>query len=426
MQNSLAFDNGVYANIKGMRKPLTRASIQIAILVLSLLFRADEILAGAASRETTTVAKAGLSQTELVALDEVMGQALLERKLPGAVVLIGHDGQIVFKKAYGRRALLPRPVRMTTDTVFDLASLTKVVATAPAVLWLAERGLLALDDPVAKYIPEFSARGKARVTLRHLLTHYSGLMADDSLRDYRKGYAEAIRNISDLSLEAEPEKKFIYSDVNYILLAEIVRRVAGQPFDAFVRRTIFQPLKMTSTFFNPPPSLRTRCAPTTRRNGRWQKGQVQDERAYRLRGVAGHAGLFSTAGDLSRFAQMILNRGSLDGQTILRSETVDLMTTAYAPAGMSIQRGLGWDFNSPFAVARGRGFSPESFGHTGYTGTSIWLDPTKKTFLIILSNCVHPRGKSRIKQLRGEIADVVAAAIPDAREVHVGESKHGR
>lgn len=358
-------------------------------------------------------ADAGLSKTRLAAVDEVVTQGMAEGKWPGAVVLVGRNGRVVFKKAYGRRALHPRPVSMTSDTVFDLASLTKVVATAPSVLWLVEHGLLALNDPVSKFIPEFAQHGKGDITIRHLLTHYSGLMADNPVKDYVGSPKAAIQRICELELEAAPDTRFIYSDVNYILLSEIVRRVTEQPLDVFARKAIFQPLGMTNTGFNPPAGLRKRCAPTTRRNGQWLAGQVHDIRAHLLEGVAGHAGLFSTAEDLARFAQMIMNKGAYNGKTILQPGTVELMTTAYAPTGASVQRGLGWDFTSPFAVARGRLFSQQSFGHTGFTGTSLWIDPPTNTFLIILSNCVHPKGRSRIKQLRGEIADVVASAIQD-------------
>lgn len=356
-----------------------------------------------------------MSSDILELIDEAVEEAISEQKLPGAVVLIARHGKIAFAKAYGNRAVEPKKVPMTIDTVFDLASLTKVIATAPSVLLLAERGRLRLDDPVSKYISAFGKNGKSHVTIRQLLTHHSGLMADNQLSDYRHGYKTSMKKIYALSLEGRPGHDFIYSDINYILLGEIVKRVSGQRLDKFARKNIFQPAGMTSTDFKPSGRLRSRCAPTIKQGKKWLIGYPHDPRANLLGGVAGHAGLFSTAGDLARYCQMILNGGSLGETRILKRQTVEEMIRVNSPPDSRAQRGLGWDIHSTYSAPRGELFSPESFGHTGYTGTSIWIDPVMDTFVIILSNRVHPyETKANLKELRAEVSTIAASAIIDS------------
>jgi CubicO group peptidase (beta-lactamase class C family) len=332
--------------------------------------------------------------------------------MPGAVVLVGHRGSIVFQKAFGNRSLEPEVEEMTVDTVFDLASLTKVLATAPAVMLLAERGKLKLDAPVTKYLPASSQRGK-RISLRQLLVHYSGLRAELRLPKRRRLSAKAVlEQIYRSRLAAPPGERFIYSDLGFVLLGKLAEKVSGERLDQFAQEHIFKPLQMTSTGFLPPVSGLHRIAPTERgKDGEILRGKVHDSLARVLGGVAGHAGLFSTAADLARFCQMLLNGGSLDGAYILSPDSVSLMTSVQSPQGKPNLRGLGWDIQSRFSSPKGSFFSPRSYGHTGYTGTSMWIDPETQTFLIVLTNRVHPAGKGDVKELRNELADIVGKEV---------------
>jgi uncharacterized protein YbbC (DUF1343 family) len=352
----------------------------------------------------------GMSARHLAHIDEVVRQAIARRELPGAVILVARQGRIVYWRAFGFRAVEPERVPMTRDTVFDLASLTKVVATATSVMILVERGKIRLGDPVARYIPEFAQNGKERITIEQLLLHRGGLVADNDLADYRDGPEKAMERIYALGTVAEPGARFIYSDVGYIVLGELVRRVSGQRLDDFAREHIFRPLGMTETTFTPTGALRQRCAPTERRQGRWMQGEVHDPRAHALGGVAGHAGLFSTARDLAIYCQMILNGGEFRGVRILSPLSVRRMVES---RGLPFHemRGLGWDINTGYSSNRGDLFPIGSFGHTGFTGTSVWIDPASRTFVIFLSNRVHPDGRGDVTSLRGRVASIVAAAI---------------
>lgn len=303
---------------------------------------------------------------------------------------------------------------MTPDTIFDLASLTKVVATATAVMQLVEQGKIRLEDPVAQYWPEFAANGKAEITVSELLTHYSGLRGDLDLKPEWSGYETAMRMIVAEQPIAPPGTRWIYSDINFETLGEIVRRVSGQPLDVYCAEHIFKPLGMKDTHFKPARALRRRIAPTEYQKetrGKMLWGEVHDPTAYNMGGVAGHAGLFSTADDLARFAQMLLNGGSLGGAQILSPLSVLKMTTPQSPSGKTAVRGLGWDIDSPHSSTRGELFPVGSFGHTGFTGTSIWLDPVSKTYVIILTNRVHPTGKGDVSELRSRVATIAAMAL---------------
>jgi uncharacterized protein YbbC (DUF1343 family)/CubicO group peptidase (beta-lactamase class C family) len=392
-----------------------------------------EFQSSGAAQPLTTVAPAavGMSPTQLAHLDKIIDGEILKKQLPGAVVVAGRQGRIVWRRAYGNRALEPAQEPMTVDTVFDLASLTKVVATATSMMILVERGLVRLGDPVANYIPAFAAMGKKNITVEQLLIHRSGLIADNDIKDYEQGPEKALENIWRLAPLAEAGSKFIYSDVNYIVLAEIVRRVSGEPIDEFAEENIFRPLGMKDTAYTPLKRLgegvKARTAPTERRGGGasgadgqrdWMRGEVHDPRAYLLGGVAGHAGLFSTVDDLAIYCQMILNGGQYQGARILSPLGVSRMTEARAAAGGStdgVLRGIGWDISSGYSANRGDLFPIGSFGHTGFTGTSIWIDPASETFVIFLSNRVHPRidpdRPQNINSLRGRVATVVAASI---------------
>ncbi len=312
---------------------------------------------------------------------------------------------------------------MRVDTIFDLASLTKVVATTTAIMQLFEQGKIRLSDPVADYWPEFAAHGKQEITVLELLTHYSGLAPDLPLEPPWSGYDTAMAMIAQEAPIVPPGTRFIYSDINFEALGELVRRISKEPLDVYCARHIFRPLGMNDTRFRPPERLRWRIAPTQYQNGTsgpmlW--GQVHDPTAFNMGGVAGHAGLFSTARDLSIFAQMILNGGTYRGRRILRRATVLKMTTPETPPGAMDVRGLGWDIDTPYASNRGELFPLGSFGHTGFTGTDIWIDPFSKTYVVLLTNAVHPAGQGNVVSLRSRVATLAAAVdgrVPTAAEL---------
>jgi CubicO group peptidase (beta-lactamase class C family) len=350
---------------------------------------------------------------KLAAMDAAINQAIANHNCPGGVLWLESSGS-AYHKAFGSRALVPAREAMTEDTIFDVASLTKVVATTPAVLLLVERGQIDLDAPVQRCIPEFSGAGKEAITVRELLTHTSGLPEDLETKSDRHGQAEAITKACAEKLQAPPGTVFRYSDINFILLGEIVQRVSRTPLEVFVRREIFGPLKMNDTGFLPLKNRRlnpARLAPTEVVAGRPWRGVVHDPTARKMGGVAGHAGLFTSAPDLARYARMMLNHGELEGVRILRPATVTLMTRVQTPPGISAKRGLGWDIDSPYAGPRGRWFPVGSFGHTGWTGGSLWIDPYSKTFVIFLSNRNHPTAAGNVIALRRTLGTLAAEAL---------------
>ena len=382
----------------------------VCLLILFLLFFPPKALLSCGPQSPSDCFRSAESTS---ALDEVVEKAIAEGKTPGAVVLVGHDGNIIFAKAYGNKSVEPQIESMSMDTIFDLASLTKVVATAPSIMLLVQQGKLQLDDPVAKYLPSFDKRGKGKITIRHLLTHYSGLPADLRLS---KKHKTSSRNIWTRIYQAKPlappGSRFIYSDLGFVVLGRVVEKISGKPLDVFVQENFFIPLEMKSSKFRPPKAEWPLIAPTERiKNGGMMRGKVHDPLAAALGGVAGDAGLFSSAKDLSKFCQMLLNQGSLEGVSVLRPTTVQLMVSPQSPAAKENIRGFGWDINSTYSSAKGTHFSSESYGHTGYTGTSIWIDPTIQSYLIILTNRVHPDGKGNVKELRTQVADIVGAAL---------------
>ena len=373
-------------------------------------------------------ASAGVSPDRLARIDAVVAESIKNKELPGAVVVAGHRGRVVWRKAYGSRAVEPQREAMTTDTMFDLASLTKVVATATSIMILVERGEVRLNDPAVKFIPEMKGAGRDAITIAQLLTHVGGFAPDFDLRERWTGYDEAMKRLYREPLRSTPGTRFVYSDIGYIALGEVVRRVSGLTLDEFARRNIFVPLAMRDTGFNPSPN--SRIAPTEKRRGqmsylgdsgadagtegeKWLRGQVHDPTSFRMAGVAGHAGLFSTADDLATYCQMILNGGSYRGVRILSPMAVAAMTRPHAVSETGAARGLGWDFASSFSVNKGDLFPLGSFGHTGFTGTSLWIDPASETFVVFLSNRVHPDGKGDVASLRGRVASIVAGAIGD-------------
>ncbi len=368
--------------------------------------------APATSAERASAASVEVDDPRFAPIAAVAQEEIETGHLPGAVVLVGHQGRVVYRQAFGQRCLEPRPQAMTVDTIFDIASLTKVVATTTAIMQLSDQGLLRIDDPVVKYWPEFGQNGKDVITLRQLLTHTSGLREDINPRARWSNYPGALEAIAMDRPLHPPATEFRYSDVNFIILSEVVHRVSGQYLDAYCTKKIFKPLGMRHTSFNPPKSWRDRIAPCNVLNGHLRWGQVQDPIAYRLGGVAGHSGVFSTADDLALFAQMVLNGGSGPTERIMSNEAVAAMTKAQPIEGTKIIRGLGWDLQSTFTQEFNAAFPAGSFGHTGYTGVSMWIDPGSKTYLIILTNRLHPHGKGRARPLRGKVAAALAAAVP--------------
>jgi CubicO group peptidase (beta-lactamase class C family) len=343
--------------------------------------------------------------------DELIETAIARQQIPGAVLLCGKDNKVVYLKAYGNRSLAPTTQPMTTDTIFDLASLTKPIATATSIMILVERGKIGLSDPVAKYIPQFGQNGKDKITVEQFLLHRGGLVADNPLADYQNGVDEALAKIDALPTRSEPGTKFVYTDVGFIMLGRLVQAVDGIRLDQFAREEIFVPLGMLDTAFLPDDSIRTRCAPTENRDGHWMLGEVHDPRAYALGGVAGHAGLFGTAADVARFCQMFTG-----GKSVLKPETIKEMTTLNELPDGTGGRGYGLDITSSYSSCRGDRFERgTTFGHTGFTGTMFWIDPKSRCYFVLLTNRVHPDGKGNVNELRKQVATEVAKVMLDSR-----------
>jgi len=357
----------------------------------------------------TGTGSASAAEGRLRVIDPIVQQAVRDGQIPGAVVVVGHDGRIVYRKAYGWRALEPRREPMTLDTVFDLASLTKVIATTTAVMQLVQEGKVKPNDPVMRYLPEFAQNGKDDITVRQLLVHYSGLAPDLDLTQPWQGKETAYRMAFESKPENPPGSGFVYSDINFIVLGALVERVSGESLNAYTDGRVFAPLKMTHTRFLPPVSWRSRIAPTELdENKQMLRGVVHDPTARRMGGVAGHAGLFSTGDDLAKFAQALLDGGG----GALAPLMVEKMSTPQQPPNATAVRGFGWDIDTPFSSNRGDLLPVGSYGHTGFTGTSIWIDPTTRTYIILLTNAVHSGTKGTAIALRTKIATAVAAAMP--------------
>ena len=378
---------------------MRRLSFVFAIAAATLLWQGCQT--------TPTVSSFAFQTDKLAEIDALIEQGIADHRMPGAVVWIEHDGA-VYHKAFGQRAVEPVAEPMTEDTIFDAASLTKVTATTPAIMLLVERGALDVDAPVQKYIEEFRRDGKDGITLRHLLTHTSGLRSGLDPRKI-EGQRSAIAYARQETVTNAPGSLFIYSDINFILLGEVVQRVSGQPLEEFVAAEIYRPLKMKDTHYLPWSTERTRIAPTQRDGTNMLRGVVHDPTARGMGGVAGHAGVFTTAADLARFARMMLNGGELDGVRLLRPETVNAMTSVQSPATLLDRRGFGWDIDTLFS-RRGDVFPLGSYGHTGFTGTAIWIDPFSKTFWILLSNRVHPNSKESISSIQKAFSTLAAGA----------------
>ncbi len=413
-------------NDSDMTKKNVRLSLQKLFIfsITSVLFLSLTVVAFA---QNTT----GVSAQRLARIDGLVNEAIAKKQTPGAVVFVGHKNKIVLRKAYGNRSLVQQKEAMTIDTIFDLASVTKVVATSTSIMILVERGQVRLSDSITTYIPELKGEGRDRITIEMLLIHRSGYAPDFDLREKWTGYDEMLKRLYTERLQNPPNTRFVYSDIGMIALGEVVRRVSGKTLDVFARENVFVPLNMKDTAFNPSKNLLSRIAPTENVKGqlsylggsaegigeegeRILRGEVHDPTSFRMGGVAGHAGLFSTVDDLAIYCQMILNGGQISGKRILSPTTVAQMTRPRAVAEDGSSRGLGWDMNSGFSMNRGEIFPLGSFGHTGFTGTSIWIDPASESFVIFLSNRVHPDGKGDVGILRGKVASVVASSIEDS------------
>lgn len=406
---------------------MTRANQRLfaALLILSFV-----VPVSAVRLPVAKPAAVAISAERLSAIDAAVAASIAKKELPGAVVLVARNGKVVWRKAYGDRALQPSREKMTPETIFDLASLTKVIATATSIMILVERGKVRLTDSLSTYIPEIKGEGRERITIEHLLTHRAGYAPDFNLRERWTGYDEAVKRLISEPLRSQPGTRFVYSDIGYIALGEVVRRASGLPLDEFARRNIFQPLEMHDTGFRPASQLTRRIAPTEKRRGQqsylgdspdadnpeneiWLRGQVHDPTSFRMNGMAGHAGLFSTADDVAIYCQMILNQGSYRRVRVLSPLSVAKMVEPRLVTDAGWTRGLGWDINTSFSTNRGDLFPLGSFGHTGFTGTSIWIDPATNMFVVFLSNRVHPDGKGDVAALRGRVASIVAGSITD-------------
>jgi uncharacterized protein YbbC (DUF1343 family)/CubicO group peptidase (beta-lactamase class C family) len=360
-----------------------------------------------------------LTPEQLSPIAKIAEKANGAGQIPGAVVLIGNQGKLVYRQAFGHRLLKPKKQALTPDTIFDIASLTKVIATTTAVMQLVDRGQLSLEDPVAQYWPEFKTSNKKQILVRQLLTHDSGLPPSLRLKPKWSGYETALQKILSQKPIDFPGRNFIYSDINFMILAELVRRISGQSLDVYCREHIFKPSGMKNTCFKPSRDLYPRIAPTTLKG----VGRVHDPVAYRMGGVAGHAGLFSTADDLAIFAQTLLDGGKGQNGQILSSSSIEKMTTPQSPPDKMLWRGLGWDIDAPFSSNRTELFPVGSYGHKGYTGTGIWIDPVSKTYIIILTHRVYPSEKGDAEPLRAQIISLVAEALGPISEGEVLASR---
>ncbi len=347
-------------------------------------------------------------------VDKTMEKAIADSIFPGAVLLFGIDNKFIYEKAYGNYTYDKSSPQMKLNTIFDLASVSKVVGTTSAAMILVERGKLNLDDKVIKYLPEFNNHGKDKITVRNLLLHNSGLAAFKKYYDVYNTSEEVINDIMNTDLVYEPGTKYVYSDLGIITLQKVIEKITGMRLDKFLKKNLFEPLDMTRTMYNPPDSLKNECAPTeidTFFRMRPLQGEVHDERAYMLHGVAGHAGLFSTVEDLSHFVRMLINDGKYNGKHIIDAKIIEEWTDRQTSQS---SRGLGWDTKIDSIAPCGKYFSNHSFGHTGYTGTSIWVDKDKKFFVILLSNRVYPTRKNRkIYPFRSLIHSIIYKSVFD-------------
>ncbi|HEV8583543.1 MAG TPA: exo-beta-N-acetylmuramidase NamZ domain-containing protein [Methylomirabilota bacterium] len=357
-------------------------------------------------------------------VDEAAAEAVASGDIPGVVVVIGRGDDILYRRAWGARRVVPETHAMTENTIFDIASLTKPLGTTLAVMSLVERGHVKLDAPLGRYLKEFRGRALEPITVRRLLTHSAGLPAIPPNGSVSPGFPKAATLLSKLPYDYPPGSAFQYSDTGFILLGELVRRVSGEPLDRYLDTHVFKPLGLRDTFFNPPTRLRERIAPTEFANGHLLVGEVHDPRGRALGGVAGHAGMFSTGPDLARICRMLVSGGSFEGRRVFKAGTVETMWTR-SPDGNGT-RALGWDVASAFSRTMAPFFPADAVGHLGFTGTAVWIDPPTRSYLILLTNRVHPSGggATRIRELRTRVAAAAGAAlfVPGLGTVAMGDS----
>jgi CubicO group peptidase (beta-lactamase class C family) len=373
----------------------------LAVIIIIFLFHAAFVFAG--DLPPTQVEK-----TQKI--DLLMESAISRGLIAGGVVLIGDRKGVLFEQAYGRTSPGPNTPLMEIGTIFDIASLTKVVATAPAILKLAEEGKLSLVDPVVRWFPEFAGKGKDDLLVLNLLTHTSGF--DDFPLAPHNPLQNAVERAAAQKLTGEIGSRFRYADINFILLGEMVRRITGVTLDRYAAASFFTAMGMQDTSFNPDEEKVRRCSATVGTDNALLVGHVQDPMARQLGGIAGHAGVFSTARDLAKFCRMILSEGEFDGIRILSERAVRQMTAPYFSRGGNVIRGLGWEITSPYSAPKGTGFSEESFGHTGYSGSSLWLDPTTDIFVILLTSRLNYKNSKEFRQLRSELSTLSSEIFP--------------
>ena len=351
------------------------------------------------------------STPDFSAVDAAARDAVASGEIPGVVVFVGRGNDVLYHRAFGWRALVPDAETMTPDTVFDIASLTKPLGTTVAIMALIERGAVKLDAPVGRYLKEFRGKEFDKITIQRLLTHSAGFPGYPPNAVVQGGFPGATRALAKLPLDYPPGTGFQYSDTGFILLGEVVRRVVGEPLDRYLDRILFRPLGLRETTFKPNEAMRARTAPTEYWQGRMLRGEVHDPRARLLGGVAGHAGMFSTASDVARICRLLLSGGSVSGKSVLRPATIALMWSRSSDG--SGRRALGWDMSSGYSLIHAPFFPAGSVGHTGFTGTSVWLDPATRSYMVLLTNRVHPNGGnvSRIRELRVRVAAAVGSAL---------------
>ena len=363
------------------------------------------------------LASARFDAGKLAEIDAAVEHAVAVGKIPGGVFWLEHDGE-VYAKAYGHMSVEPEIIPTRIGAIYDAASLTKVVATTPAIMLLMERGQIELDAPVHRYLEDYADVGGKGLTIRHLMTHTSGLppgiplfIEEEGDSKQWEGYETALALAMAERPRTKPGTQFVYSDINFILLGEIIQGVTGRTLEAFTREEVFEPLGMVDTGYLPSPDLKSRIAPTNWEDGEMLRGAVHDPVCRRAGGVLGHAGIFTTAADLARFSRMILNKGELNGFRLFERESVELMTSTQSPDRVEALRGLGWDIDTGYSQQRGNLFPVGGFGHTGFTGPSLWIDPYSNTFVIFMSNRTHPDGKGDVLELRRQLGTLAAEAI---------------
>jgi len=407
---------------------LTPPAILMLLLMVTLTLLSLPATISAQPLPVITPQEAGMDEAVLARVDTVIGQSIAGGETPGAVLLVMRNNRIVWRKAYGDRQVSPEAVPMTVETIFDMASITKPVATATSIMQLVDAGMIRLSDPVSHYLPGFNDRvpsddGRERIIrVVHLLTHSAGLPAYPPVADLVAGADTGPGSGSRLQVlynwldtakrEFAAGEAFLYSCPNFVTLQRIVEVVTGETLADYSRKHIFGPLQMNRTSYLPPDDWKEFTAPTEPgADGEQMICIVHDPFARELMGGnSGNAGLFSTADDMAIFAAMMLNGGNWNGTRILSKAAADAMTRI--PHGLESQgRGLGWDLNSSFATNQGDLFGPRTYGHTGFTGTSFIIDPDTETAVILLTNRVHPNGSGNVVRLRSLIANIVAASI---------------